>query len=499
MMRALPVSLPSRAWLEGALVALVLAGLTAGIYGQTAKFGYVWGWDDLAYVLHDHVRGGFTWENIVWAWTDLARGSLWAPLLYMSFQLDAVLFNLAPGALHTENAVLHWLNCLLLFLLVRRLGGDKWVAVVASALFCVSPICVESVSWIAEKKNLLSQALFLGAMLAYLSPRAKIWQWTVLGVMAFLVKPSTVVLPVLLLVIDILFSQRRLASAIQEKLVLYAAAFAVGLMTIHAEQVGGSMSPGHWEWALSAIAVYLAQTFWPAPGSFVFWVANPVDVGMLPLVGALSLAVLVGTVLVSWRRAPLVVFGLCWFLLSVSLVCGYPSLIGQWHADRFMYLPVAGLLVGGVAALPRRIRLLPLAAVPLLAVLSFHLVKPWENDVTRFGPLLVDAAIDNARPDEQHGATVEDGLAYLMHLTHLAAPDEENQQLQFLLVTNLHAAGRLVEARLRLDWLLERLPSGEGREVVEGWQRQTLPRVPVGARPPENGWARHIPNIPLNG
>src|SRR6266404_6530587 len=124
-------------------------------------------WDDLTYVTgNDHVKGGVTWEGIVWAFTR-SYSANWHPLTWISHMLDCQLFGLSAGAHHLVSVLFHVANTLLLFGFLRRTTGAFWRSAFVAALFALHPLHVESVAWIAERKDVLSTFFFLLTLAAY--------------------------------------------------------------------------------------------------------------------------------------------------------------------------------------------------------------------------------------------------------------------------------------------------------------------------------------------
>ena len=186
-----------------ACVALIAA--VVAVYHRVGGFAFVF--DDTGF-LHDNplVLEGLTGDGIRWALTTFSTGN-WHPLTWLSHMLDVQLFGLNPGPHHLVNLALHALNTVLLFLVLRRLTGALWPSAFVAALFAVHPLHVESVAWVAERKDLLSALFWILAIGAYVRyaalPRRRRYALVVLlfalGLMA---KPMVVTLPVVLLLLD---------------------------------------------------------------------------------------------------------------------------------------------------------------------------------------------------------------------------------------------------------------------------------------------------------
>ncbi len=190
------------------LVCLLLLLLTLGVYWQLRDHEFI-NFDDSAYVVKNrHVHTGLTPENIVWAFSFADKGgAYWHPLTWLSHALDCEMYGLRPGMHHTTNLLFHIANILLLFLAFRRMTGAVWQSACVAALFALHPINVDSVAWIAERKNLLSTFFWFLTLLAYgrYVERPAISRYLLVCLtflMGLLAKPMLVTLPFTLLLLD---------------------------------------------------------------------------------------------------------------------------------------------------------------------------------------------------------------------------------------------------------------------------------------------------------
>ena len=263
--------------LDWLIVAWLLL-LTAVIYAQVAGFEFT-NYDDTAYVPDNaQVRDGFTIRGIGWAFTTFETAN-WYPLTWISLMLDCQLFGPRAGAVHAVNAVLHAADVLLLFAALRRMTGRRWPSAVVAALFAVHPLHVESVAWVAERKDVLSTLFFLLALLAYhwYVVRRSVGRWSLVFLsmaVGLLCKPMLVTLPFVLLLLDYwpLGAVRRpLWLLFVEKLPLLALSAALSAVTVVAQvslgatkMIGDKVSlPLQLANASIAYVKYLAMTFWP--------------------------------------------------------------------------------------------------------------------------------------------------------------------------------------------------------------------------------------------
>jgi protein O-mannosyl-transferase len=356
----------TKLWL-GALALCVLVWIAFGpaLTGDWILF------DDPAYVTKNAaVAGGLTAEGVRYAFTAIHGGN-WHPLTTLSHQLDVELFGLAPLGPHAVNLALHALAAVLAFGVLASLTGALGPSWITAALFAIHPLRVESVAWISERKDVLSAVFFWLTLAAYArwcarpSPRryALTAVALVLGLMA---KPMLVTLPCVLVLVDVWPLKRfdwqaplgaALWARVREKLPLFALAAAASVVTYVVQHASGAMTsverfPLALRLANAPIAVveYLRMSFWPV-GLAPFYPHVERNSFALPIVAALVLALVT---LASWRQArrrPWLCVGWLWFLGMLVPVIGIVQVGGQALADRYSYLPSAGLALALVFGL----------------------------------------------------------------------------------------------------------------------------------------------------
>lgn len=385
----------------GAIVCLLAA--IAFVYAPTAGFEFV-NWDDDQYIVENpHVLGGLSGSNIRWAFTT-TRVANWHPLTWLSHQLDVSAFGVRSGPPHVENVVWHMLNTLLALQVLRRLGASFGFALGTAALFALHPLRVESVAWVAERKDLLSAAAGLCAVLAYLryveSPSrlrmALVAAWQIISLSA---KPMLVTLPVLLLILDagplgrLTRDDCRRRMWEKRSLIVISAAFC--LIAIGAQQSGGALRTIEHHSLLQRVAnagqsyvVYLWQTVWPANLACFYPLREPTH-GL-----AAAGSVVAATVGLIWtfRRVPLIASGWLWFVVALLPVIGLVQVGGQAHADRYTYLPHLGLFAAiGVAAMSTPLRRFPAVCLAMIAAIAVALgvqssrqVATWRDSESLF-------------------------------------------------------------------------------------------------------------------
>ncbi len=341
---------------------LVIA--VALIYRQTLKYDFV-AYDDAGYVRENMVvKVGLTWRGIQAAFTQ-AGCSNWHPLTWISHMLDCQLYGLWAGGHHLTNVLLHAANAVILFLLLRQLTARLWPSAMVAALFALHPLHVQSVAWVAERKDMLSGLFFLLTLSAYAwyarRPFSLARYLAVMGLFALglMSKPMLVALPAVLLLLDYWPLERWRSAGgggrswtflISEKLPLAALSLASCCVTVVAQQ--GAIQNGDfvsWPWrianALVAYASYLVQIFCPL-GLAIFY-PHPRDALPIWKIVAASLVLAgISAAAFAWRRErPYLFVGWLWYLGTLVPVIGLVQVGEQATADRYTYLTQVGIYV----------------------------------------------------------------------------------------------------------------------------------------------------------
>ena len=354
---------------------------------------------------NEHTREGLTARNIGWALTT-AESANWYPLTRISQMIDVELFGLDAGRHHLTNVAIHALSGALLFFLLRRLTSTpqhdtSWPSAAVAFVFLMHPLHVESVAWIAERKDVLSALFWFLTIWAYLDyvARPSTRRYTLI-IAAFLCglmsKPMIVTLPLLLLLLDIWPLKR--GWHIRDKIPLLAMSVGVSIVTFIAQRNAGAMGfklpllTRIGNAAISCIA-YLAQFFWPA--RLAVFYPYPAALPVWQVAGAtLALAAIS---LAAWRlrtRAPHFAMGWAWYLITLLPVIGIIQVGEQSHADRYTYIPLIGVSIAMVwsisVALLKSPRVKPIvialgsvAAVACVITTSFQL-DHWRDSEALF-------------------------------------------------------------------------------------------------------------------
>jgi tetratricopeptide (TPR) repeat protein len=353
-----------RAWLAGILAAATLAVFAPVLGHQFLPY------DDHVYVTTNrHVLGGLSAADVRWALTATDGGS-WHPLTWWSHQLDVQLFGGWAGGHHLTSALLHTAAATTLFLVLAGMTGALWPSWFTAFLFALHPLHVESVAWVAERKDVLAGLFWVLALAAYLAyvrrPRlgalAVVVACFVLGVLS---KPIVVTFPIVCLLLDYwplgrsrALSLRDAARLLREKAGLLLLAAAAGFLALKTqsgayafEDIGSVASSFRSVMlstslanAVSSYVVYLGKTLWPA--SLAVFYPYPAH-ALRPAAGAAALAVLaaVSAAVVLLRRRPYLATGWLWYLATLLPVIGLLQVGSQARADRYTYLPLTGVFL----------------------------------------------------------------------------------------------------------------------------------------------------------
>jgi tetratricopeptide (TPR) repeat protein len=381
------------------LVGAVLAIACFLIYCQTASFDFI-NYDDGGYVTENsHVSGGFTRENIRWAFTSIDY-YYWQPLTWLSHMEDCQLFGLRPAGHHLKSVLFHTLNTVLVFALLLRLTGALWRSAIAAAIFALHPLRIESVAWIAERKDLLSGFLFLAATwfyLRYVERPSRLRYYIVLAVFALglMAKPMVMTLPAILLLLDWWPLKRR---EFAEKVPMFGMAVMSSLITSIGTARLGSINWGAsltlWQRlsnSLVSYVRYLELSFWPHDLAILYPFRTSVPIWQV--LGA-ALLLLTITALTVWqaKRRPYLIVGWLWFAVGLLPAAGLVQVGRQAMADRFTYLPHVGLaiaVVWGVAEVLGNHRqtaavILAVAAIGGLSIATLRQLPLWHDSVSIF-------------------------------------------------------------------------------------------------------------------
>ncbi|MDQ6623276.1 MAG: tetratricopeptide repeat protein [Verrucomicrobiota bacterium] len=379
-------------------VCLGLVALIFAAFGSTLRNGFI-NLDDTDYILKNaQVAQGLTASGIAWAFTH-SHSSNWHPLTWISHMLDGQLYGMNARGHHLTNLCLHSATAIALFLFLLRITEAIWRSAFVAALFAIHPLRVESVAWIAERKDVLSGFFFVLTLAAYLryarAPNVSRYALVLLlFVLGLFSKPMLVTLPIVLLLLDYWPLRRRpWPRLLLEKLPLCALSAASGIVTLIAqreaiqpfERVSILLRVGN---ALEAVAVYLRQFFWPADLA-VFYPWSTTTVTTLGILTSTLLILAITAATIVFREKRYLATGWFWYLAMLVPVIGLVQVGAQTHADRYTYLPQLGLCVlvtWGIADLLPRSRLLlgagAAAVIVTLALVTRAQTVYWRDSET---------------------------------------------------------------------------------------------------------------------
>ena len=329
---------------------LVLSVLA--VYAQVGGFDFV-SFDDIWYVTENpHVLAGLTPDNISWALTSTVDAN-WIPVTMLSHMAACSLFGQQSGMHHWVNVVFHALASILLFASLNRATRAVWPSAFVAFVFALHPLHVESVAWIAERKDVLSAFFWFLALYAYVRytelPGLRRYFLILapfcLGLMA---KPMLVTFPFTLLLLDVWPLRRtQFPKTLWEKVPLFALSLISSVVTYSVQRSTGAVQISRGQGdsipnALLSYVSYIGQTFWPTRLA-VFYPYRE-SLALWPAALAILLAVS-GLAVFTWRSRPYIATGWFWYLGTLVPVIGLVQVGGQAHADRYMYIPMVGLSV----------------------------------------------------------------------------------------------------------------------------------------------------------
>ena len=393
------------------------------VFGQTLGHDFI-NYDDKVYVYGNSlVRSGLSLHSLSAAFVDRQTRN-WHPLTIISHMIDCQIFDLRAGGHHFTNVLLHTIATLLLFVWLCKVSGHLWSSAFVAALFAIHPLRVESVAWIAERKDVLSDVFFFLTLLAYVrysrSPRpGRYLLMSILFACGLMSKPMLVTTPAVLLLLDYwplkrltdLKSFWRLAA---EKIPLFALSAVASAIAVKLQVQSPSsvQLPFLWRFenAVVTYLTYIWQIFWPTNLALFY----PHPDNRLPLWQVLlAAAILIAISIIAYasRRArPYLLVGWLWYLGMLLPVIGIIEVGLQGHADRYTYLPHVGLyialtwlMVDLSAKMPRRNKILAAVAAAAVIGLSFAAWKQttyWRNSKTLWTHTLAvtnenDVALEN--------------------------------------------------------------------------------------------------------
>jgi Flp pilus assembly protein TadD len=473
-------------------ICLALAFVVAAVYFQVYNFNFV-NIDDPEYVSENpNIQTGFTLQSIKWAFTS-GHASNWHPLTWLSHMLDWQFYGSNPAGHHLTNLFFHIANTLLLFLVLKRMTNAIWQSAFAAALFALHPLHVESVAWVAERKDVLSTFFWILTMAAYLRYVRKMntapflsrlcnsyYLLTVaffaLGLMA---KPMVVTLPFVLLLLDYWPLERKVSRRLLvEKIPFIILSAVSSVITFIVQQSGGAISP------LTGISIkmricnalisyvqYIGKMVWPR--HLAFFYPYPVEnVSILFTVASAALLTAATILVLRFAKKHQYLFtGWFWYLGTLVPVIGIVQVGDQAMADRYTYITLTGLFIIIAWGLPEFIKKWPhrkivlwsssLIVLSALTICTFFQLQYWKDDIS-----LCQHALAVTK-DNYHAhfcmskMLMEQGRneEAVLHCSEAIRIKPNDLSAQIGLTSALLAVGRLDQAQIECQKFLQNEPN----------------------------------------
>lgn len=410
----------------GAILPPVTILVTAVVLFSRSLGNELLPFDDSLYVTQNrHVRGGLTTASVAWAFTT-GHAANWHPLTWLSHMLDVSIYGVNPRGHHSTNIALHAVNSLLVYFLCLRLTAPRAAATAIALLFAIHPLHVESVAWVSSRKDLLCALFWFLGLFAYARyakrPSRVGYALVVLAfICSFMSKPVAVTFPLVLLLLDYWplarvaqdgtpISRRQLLMLIAEKIPLFLLAVVFSGITILVQRSGGameSMDPVSFAArvnnALSAYAGYVAHTLWPVGLYIPYPHPGESRPGWHGFAAAAFLFLITAALYAVRKRQPALLIGWGWFLIVLLPTIGLIQVGFQAMADRYMYLPLLGLLVIAVQLCADLSRAFPpqraVRAVLLVLIAAGLCVLSWAQQAYWYNAFSLFSRAVAVRPD----------------------------------------------------------------------------------------------------
>jgi len=408
------------------LISICLIAAIVAVYWPVYKYDFV-KYDDDFYVSNNaHIRSGLDWQSIRWAFSTVGYAHNWHPVTWFSHIVDYQLFRDWAGGHHLVNVFFHILNTLLLFHILKRMTAALWPSAFVAAAFALHPLHVESVAWIAERKDVLSTFFMLLTIWAYIryveKPKLK-WYLTafILFALGLMSKPMLVTLPFVLLLLDYWPLERKISlRLLVEKIPFFICSIASSAVTFSIQQRSGAAI------AIETINLttrinntivsyigYIIKMIWPSRLAVLYPHPGASLSSMQIIICALLLVLISIGFLYFGRRYKFLTVGWLWYLGMLVPVIGLVQVGTQAMADRYTYMTLTGLfiiiawsakeLIGKWQYRNFSLAFLAITALAALALTSRQQIKYWKNtfilfehtlQVTGRNPLILESYAD---------------------------------------------------------------------------------------------------------
>jgi protein O-mannosyl-transferase len=407
----------------------ILTIATLAVFTQALKYGFI-NFDDPIYVLNNqHLNKGISIERIKWAFSSIYAG-FWFPLTWLSHMFDCELFDLNPAGHHLSSIILHLINSLLLFTILKKISGALWQSAFTASLFAIHPLHVEPVIWIACRKDLLSTFFMFMTIWAYYHytnhPGLKNYLIVVLFfIMGLMSKPMIMTLPFVLLLLDYwplqrLIKKKNIADTdsifslpthfflknrdnillILEKLPLILLSLASGILVYYSEHQYGALGssdsfPFHARLANSFVTYmeYIVKMIWPQNLSILYPIGGMHS--LIKIFSSLFIFLLITFFVIKIARTHrYLTVGWLWYIITLIPVIGLIQIGVHSMADRYAYIPLTGIFImisWGITDIMKKLQhktfFLSLAGIPyfiFLITASYLQSQYWKDDITLF-------------------------------------------------------------------------------------------------------------------
>ncbi len=454
------------------IISICLVGSILAVYWPVYNYDFV-RYDDGIYIIHNtNIQSGLNFKSIHWAFTA-NHASNWHPFTWLSHILDYQLFKDWAGGYHLVNVLFHILNTLILFYVFVRMTGTLWPSAFVAAAFALHPLHVESVAWIAERKDVLSAFFWLLTMWAYSYYVRNLklkWYLTtfVLFILGLMSKPMLVTVPFVLLLLDYWPFERKISPRLLiEKIPFFICSLASCVITFLVQQSSGAIAEAEVfglktriSNAIVSYVMYITKMFWPIRLA-IFYPHHGSGLSIIKVAVCALLLLLVSIYFIyRARRYKFLIVGWLWYLGTMIPVIGLIQAGKQAMADRYTYMTLTGLFIiiawSAKEFIPKwrnkNIILSSLAVITLTAsaVTASRQVRHWENSLSLFGHAL--------QVTENNPIMIE---SYANSLFDVGKLDESIEQFNKLLEVKPDAA----ESRCNLACAL--LWTGKTAQAIE--------------------------------
>ena len=393
------------------IIYVVLAAVILAVFWQVNQFDFIT-LDDPVYVtLNRHIRSGITLDGFRWAFFT-TYAEFWHPLTWLSLMFDYQLYGLNAGGYHMTNLILHILSTLLLFWLFNRMTGAIWRSAFVAALFALHPLRVESVAWIAERKDVLSAFFWMltFCLYVYYTEKPAIKRYLLVlfcFVCALMSKPIVVTLPVIMILLDY-WPLKRFESKkgnlilwqLREKIPFFVFSAVFSIITFYAQRpVPVKLFPLSSRLANAPVSfvTYLEKTFWPLDLAVFYPFTSQIQVWKV-VFASLLILLISAAVIVAVKRLPYLFVGWLWYATTILPVIGIIQVGNHAMTDRYTYLPSVGIAIMLAWGIPllfpreyiRKKVLFPagIAFLAIMALLAWQQCGYWKNSFKLFGHAL---------------------------------------------------------------------------------------------------------------